>query len=186
MITQEIIQSPIIPYKKLRPNSIDEFLEIFEDVLDLENLENGMELDFLIDTKLGSDKISPTLVLANPKDAKVIASICKEVYDGTYPYKEIEDERMVKKMIESPDNHFILFEVNGEVAGCFRCALDFEHKKGYSGGFMVKKKYQKTLDVTKSIIGSYSWMWKTFEKEILVWYCENRSAHAASQYNTSV
>ena len=186
MITQEIIQSPIIPYKKLRPNSIDEFLEIFEDVLDLENLENGMELDFLIDTKLGSDKISPTLVLANPKDAKVIASICKEVYDGTYPYKEIEDERMVKKMIESPDNHFILFEVNGEVAGCFRCALDFEHKKGYSGGFMVKKKYQKTLDVTKSIIGSYSWMWKTFEKEILVWYCENRTAHAASQYITSV
>jgi len=72
MITQEIIQSPIIPYKKLSPNSVDEFLEIFEDVLDLD-LENGMELDFLIDTKLGSDKISPTLVLAKPKDAKVSA-----------------------------------------------------------------------------------------------------------------
>ena len=184
MITQEIIQSPIIPYKKLSPNSVDEFLEIFEDVLDLD-LENGMELDFLIDTKLGSDKISPTLVLAKPKDAKVIASICKEVYDGTYPYKEIEDEFMVKKMIESPDNYFILFEIDGEVAGCFRCALDFEHKKGYSGGFMVKKKYQKTLDVTKSIIGSYVWMWNTF-KEILMWYCENRTAHTASQYITSV
>jgi len=134
---------------------------------------------------MGSDKISPTLVLAKPKDAKVIASICKEVYDGTYPYKEIEDEFMVKKMIESPDNYFILFEIDGEVAGCFRCALDFEHKKGYSGGFMVKKKYQKTLDVTKSIIGSYVWMWNTF-KEILMWYCENRTAHTASQYITSV
>jgi len=184
MITQEIIQSPIIPYKKLSPNSVDEFLEIFENVLDLD-LENGMDLDFLIDTKMGSDKISPTLVLAKPKDAKVIASICKEVYDGTYPYKEIEDEFMVKKMIESPDNYFILFEIDGEVAGCFRCALDFEHKKGYSGGFMVKKKYQKTLDVTKSIIGSYVWMWNTF-KEILMWYCENRTAHTASQYITSV
>ena len=185
MITQEVIQYPVIPYKKLSPNSVEEFLEIFEDVLDLD-LENGMELDFLIDTKLGSDKISPTLVLAKPKDAKVIANICKEVYDGTYPYKEIEDERMVKKMIESPDNHFILFEINGEVAGCFRCALDFEHKKGYSGGFMVKKKYQQVLDVTKSIIGSYFWMWTTFKKEILMWYCENRTAHAASQYITSV
>jgi len=150
MITQKVIQYPIIPYKKLKPNSVDEFLEIFEEVLDLD-LENGMELDFLIDTKLGSDKISPTLVLAKLKDAKVIASICKEVYDGTYPYKEIEDERKVKKMIESPDNHFILFEINGEIAGCFRCALDFEHKKGYSGGFMVRKKYQKTLDVTEEL-----------------------------------
>ena len=43
----------MIPYKKLKPNSVDEFLEIFEDVLDLD-LENGMDLDFLIDTKLGS------------------------------------------------------------------------------------------------------------------------------------
>ena len=185
MITQEIIQYPIIPYKKLGPNSVDEFLEIFEDVLDLD-LEKGMDLDFLIDTKMGSDKISPTLVLAKPKDAKIIASICKEVYNGTYPYKEIEDERMVKKMIESPDNHFILFEIDGEVAGCFRCALDFENKKGYSGGFMIKKKYQRILDVTKSIIGSYAWMWKTYQKEILMWYCENRTAHAASQYITSV
>jgi hypothetical protein len=185
MITQEIIQYPVIPYKKLSPNSVDEFLEIFEDVLDLD-LENGMELDFLIDTKLGSDKISPTLILAKPKDAKVIASICKEVYEGTYPYKEIEDVHMVKKMIESLDNHFILFEINGDIAGCFRCALDFEHKKGYSGGFMVKKKYQQVLDVTKSIIGSYFWMWKTFKKEISMWYCENRTAHAASQYITSV
>jgi hypothetical protein len=89
MITQEIIQYPVIPYKKLKPNSVDEFLEIFEGVLDLD-LENGMDLDFIIDTKLGSDKISPTLVLAKPKDAKAIASICKEVYDGSYPYKEIE------------------------------------------------------------------------------------------------
>ncbi len=185
MITQEIIQYPIIPYKKLGPNSVDEFLEIFEDVLDLD-LEKGMDLDFLIDTKMGSDKISPTLVLAKPKDAKIIASICKEVYNGTYPYKEIEDERMVKKMIESPDNRFILFEIDGEVAGCFRCALDFENKKGYSGGFMIKKKYQRILDVTKSIIGSYAWMWKTYQKEILMWYCENRTAHAASQYITSV
>jgi hypothetical protein len=185
MITQEIIQYPVIPYKKLKPNSVDEFLEIFEGVLDLD-LENGMDLDFIIDTKLGSDKISPTLVLAKPKDAKAIASICKEVYDGSYPYKEIEDEFSVRKMIESPDNHFVLFEIDGEVAGCFRCALDFEHKKGYSGGFMVKKKFQKILDVTKSIIGSYAWMWKTFKEEILMWYCENRTAHAASQYITSV
>lgn len=51
MITQKIIQYPVIPYKKLKPNSVDDFLEIFEDVLDLD-LENGMELDFRIETRL--------------------------------------------------------------------------------------------------------------------------------------
>lgn len=185
MITQEVITCPVIPYKKLSPNSVDEFLEIFEDVLDLD-LESGMELDFMIDNKMGNNKISPTLVLAKPGDAEEIANICKEVYEGSYPYKEIEDKRKVRRMIESSEHHFILFKMGDYIAGCFRCALDFEHKKGYTGGFMVRKEYQKALDVTKAIIGSYAWMWSTYKKEILIWYCENRTAHAASQYITSV
>ena len=185
MITQEVVSCPIIPYKKLNPVSVDEFLGIFEDVLNLD-LERGMELDFVIDSKLGNNKISPTLVLAKPCDAEDIANICKEVYECSYPYKEIEDKHNVKKMIESPEHHFILFKIGDDTAGCFRCALDFEHKKGYTGGFMVRKEYQKTLDVTKAIIGSYTWMWSTYRKEILMWYCENRTAHAASQYITSV
>jgi len=185
MITQEVITCPVIPYKKLSPNSVDEFLDLFESVLDLD-LERGMELDFMIDSKMGNNKISPTLVLAKPSDAEEIANICREVYEGTYPYKEIEDKRKVRKMIENSEHHFILFKMGDYVAGCFRCALDFEHKKGYTGGFMVRKEYQKTLDVTKAIIGSYVWMWSTYKKEILVWYCENRTAHAASQYITSV
>ncbi|MFX0075668.1 MAG: hypothetical protein ACFE96_09510 [Candidatus Hermodarchaeota archaeon] len=184
MITQEVISSPVIPYKKLNPNSVDEFLEIFENVLDLD-IENGIDLDFEIDSKMGNNKISPTLILAQPWDAEEIANICKEVYEGTYPYKEIEDKREVKKMIQSPEHHFILFKVGEKIAGCFRCVLDFEHKKGYTGGFMVKKEFQKTLDVTKAIIGSYAWMWNTY-KCILIWFCENRTAHAASQYITSV
>ncbi len=185
MITQETISYPIIPYKRLSPKSVDEFLDIFEDVLDL-NLEKGMELDFTIDSKLGSDKISPTLFLAKPKDAVEIATICKEVYEGSYPYKEIEDPDEVKKMIESPEHHFILFKIEEDIVGCFRCALDFEHHKGYTGGFMVRQEYQGIIDVTKSIIGSYTWMWSTYKDEILMWYCENRTAHAASQYITSV
>ena len=183
--TQETISYPIIPYKRLRPKSVDEFLDIFEDVLDL-NLEKGMELDFTIDNKLGSDKISPTLYLAKPKDAFEIANICKEVYEGSYPYKEIEDSQAVKKMIESPEHHFILFKIEEDIVGCFRCVLDFEDHKGYTGGFMVRQEYQGIIDVTKAIIGSYAWMWSTYKDEILMWYCENRTAHAASQYITSV
>ncbi len=162
MITQESITIPVIPHQKLNPNSVDEFLEIFESVLSLD-LENGMELDFTIDSKLGSDKISPTLYLAKPEDAIEIANICKEVYESSYPYKEIEDPRAVKKMIESPENHFILFKIEEDTVGCFRCALDFEHHKGYSGGFMIRKEYQRIIDVTKAIIGSYAWMWSTYK-----------------------
>jgi len=116
MITQEAISVPIIPHQKLNPKSVDEFLEIFEGVLSLD-LESGMELDFTIDSKLGSDKISPTLFLAKPKDAFEIANICKEVYEGSYPYKEIEDPREVKKMIENPEHHFILFKIGEDIVG---------------------------------------------------------------------
>jgi hypothetical protein len=185
MITQEVISVPIIPHQKLNPKSVDEFLDIFENLLSLD-LENGMELDFTIDSKLGSDKISPTLFLAKPKDAIEIANICKEVYEGSYPYKEIEDPLEVKRMIESPEHHFILFKIEDDVVGCFRCFLDFENKKGYTGGFMIRIEYQGIIDVTKSIIGSYAWMWSTYKDDILMWYCENRTAHASSQYITSV
>jgi len=185
MITQEILSRPVISYKSLSPKSVDEFLDIFEDVLSLD-LENGMDLDFVIDSKMGNDKVSPTLVLARPQDAKDISDICKDVYEGSYPYKEIEDELKVRKMIESPEHHFVLFKIGEDTVGCFRCALDFEHRKGYTGGFMVRKEYQGILDVTKSIIGSYAWMWSTYKEKILMWYCENRTAHAGSQYITSV
>ncbi|GAF68479.1 unnamed protein product, partial [marine sediment metagenome] len=185
MITQEAISVPIISHQKLNPRSVEEFLDIFLEVLDLD-LDRGMELDFTIDSKLGSDKISPTLYLAKPKDADEISNICKEVYDNKYPYKEIEDPKEVKKMIESPENHFILFKIEDDIVGCFRCALDFKHHKGYTGGFMVRKEYQGIIDVTKAIIGSYAWMWSSHKDEILMWYCENRTAHAASQYITSV
>ena len=185
MITQEAISIPIIPHQKLNPKSVDEFLNLFEGVLSLD-LESGMELDFTIDSKLGSDKISPTLYLAKPKDATEISNICKEVYENAYPYKEIEDPSEVRKMIESPEHHFILFKIEEDIVGCFRCALDFEHHKGYTGGFMVRKEYQGIIDITKAIIGSYAWMWSTYKDEILMWYCENRTAHASSQYITSV
>jgi len=45
MITQEAISVPIIPHQKLTPKSVDEFLDVFEDLLSLD-LERGMEMDF--------------------------------------------------------------------------------------------------------------------------------------------
>ena len=185
MITQEIIPYPVISFSQLFPSSVDAFLELFKGVLDCSTIEKGMTLDFTIDNRRDSPKVSPVLRLAKPDDADDITNICREVYQGTYPYRELMDESAVREMIESPNHHFILFIVNGLVIGCFRCALDLKKKKGYMGGFMLLEPYQGVIDVVKAIIGSYVWMWSTFP-EILVWFCENRTAHAASQYITAV
>lgn len=183
MITQELLTYPVIPKEYLFPHSIEEFLDAFEGILDLD-IENGIELNFEIEGR-GNEKINPVLRLAKPKDAKEISQICKEVYSKSYPYKQIEDPSYVKKMIKSPNHHFILFMVDEYVAGCFRCEIEEKTKKAYMGGFMLREQFHKNLDVIKAIMGSYYWMWSTF-KDIKVWHCENRTAHTASQFITAV
>ena len=184
MITQELLTYPVIPKEYLFPKTIEEFLDAFEGILDLD-IEKGMELNFLIEGR-NNDKISPILRLAKPKDANEIATICKEVYQNSYPYKQIEDPSHIKKMIKNPEHHFILFMVEEYIAGCFRCEIDFAAKKAYMGGFMLREQFHKNLDVVKAIMGAYYWMWSTFNDDVVVWYCENRTAHATSQYITAV
>ncbi|MHA1194121.1 MAG: hypothetical protein ACTSP9_17840, partial [Promethearchaeota archaeon] len=149
MITQEeILTWPIIPREYLYPKSIEDFLANFEEILDLD-IETGMELDFFIEGREASTKISPVLKLARIEDAKDIADICKKVYDSSYPYHEMEDEKVIKKLIKDPHHHFILFKVGKYSAGCFRCAIDYEEKKGYMGGFMLRKQFHGVVDVIK-------------------------------------
>jgi hypothetical protein len=184
MITQELLTYPVIPKEYLFPKTIEEFLDAFEGILDLD-IDKGMELNFIIEGR-NNDKISPILRLAKPQDAHEIATICKEVYKNSYPYKQIEDPSHIKKMIKRPEHHFILFMVDEYIAGCFRCEIDFEIKKAYMGAFMLRKQFHKNLDVVKTIMGAYYWMWSTFNEKVIVWYCENRTAHATSQYITAV
>ena len=106
MITQELLTYPVIPKEYLFPKTIEEFLDAFEGILDLD-IEKGMELNFLIEGR-NNDKISPILRLAKPKDANEIATICKEVYQNSYPYKQIEDPSHIKKMIKTQDIFFVI------------------------------------------------------------------------------
>ncbi|MFW9947128.1 MAG: hypothetical protein ACFFDX_09900 [Candidatus Odinarchaeota archaeon] len=185
MITKKVVPY-IVQREELFPSTIDEYLNSLTPLVNV-NISSGAYYPFELEHRLGNTKINPYLRIARPDDASTIADICKEVYENSYPYKEIEDEIYVRRMIENPNHHFILFETeSGDNAGCFRCALDFEHKKGYMGGFMIRKKYQTKLDVVRAIMGSYIWMWNSFKDDILVWYCENRTAHASSQYITAV
>lgn len=186
MISQEPVSTNIISMEKLFPDSIEQYLDSTLAAIQ-QDINSQFNLNFEIQPRAPHRKFTPVLTIAKPDDALNIANICKEVYEGSYPYREMEDPEYVREMINSPKHHFILFKTKeGEPAGCFRCALDFEHKKGYMGGFMIRKKFQGDLDVVKAIMGSYMWMWTTFKDEILVWWCENRTAHTASQYITAV
>ena len=185
VISQELLLEPIIRYDQLFPRTVDEFLEIFQGVIDLD-IETGITLDFIINPRESEFKIVPKLKLAEPKHAKDIVAIFEDVYDHSYPFKDFLDKEKVAAMIKSTEYNFILFMVNKEIEGCFKCFLDFEHRKGYIGALMVKKKYQGILDFTKAIIGSSYWAFSIYREVIDVWYCENRTAHASSQYSTGV
>ena len=121
------------------------------------------------------------LRLAKPEDAKEITEIYKELYNGTYPYKEMEDIEEVKSMIQDPNIQWIIYQDPFyNIAGCITFVLDFENKRGYIRGFMLKKKYQKQIDITKAMIGSMIGMIYKFKDAIFNWYVENRTAHAKS------
>jgi len=186
MLSKETVSIPGISLNELFCVSTDEFLRPFEDVID-PDIHKGMHLDFQIDDRAHINKINPILRLARPEDAKDIIEIYRELYDGTYPYKEMEDEQEVRKMIQDPTIQWIIYQdPSFNVAGCITFVLDFENKRGYIRGFMLKKEYQGSIDITKAMIGSMIGMCHKYKNEVYTWYVENRTAHAKSQYSMRV
>ena len=186
MLSEETVTIPGISLDELFCVSTDEFLRPFEDVID-PDIHKEMYLDFEISDRSHAHKINPVLRLARPEDAKEIVEIYKELYNGTYPYKEMEDEQEVRKMIQEPTIQWIIYQdPSFNIAGCITFFLDFENKRGYIRGFMLKKEYQGCIDITKAIIGSMIGMCHKYKNEIYIWYVENRTAHAKSQYSMRV
>ena len=150
-------------------------------------LRKGYKLDLPVLERTETNKINPLLKLAEPSDAEEIVGIYEELYEGTYPYKEMEDLDEVRNMIMQDNFKCILFYTpSNEIAGCVKFSLDYDNKRGYIRGFMVKKAFQGKIDVVKAFIGSMVGMYSTYRGEILVWYVENRTAHAKSQYSMCV
>lgn len=160
----------------------NQFLSQF-DSFRSENVFSGEPLDFELSDRLNNNKIPPILDLAKPEEAKEILKIYQDLFFGTYPYREMNNELEIKKMIMNPSVQWVTFKTpNGNIAGCVTYVLDFFHKRGYIRGFMLKKKYQGNFDIIKAMIGSMIGMCCTFKNKILLWYVENRTAHTSSQY----
>ena len=184
MLSDEIVNDSTVSLNELFPNYTEQFLKPFEQLVD-PDIHKGIYLDFELSDRIHKHKkISPMLRLAKLDDAKEITEIYKELYNGTYPYKEMEDIDEVRKMIQDPNVQWIIYQDPlYNTAGCITFVLDFENKRGYIRGFMLKKKYQKRIDITKAMIGSMIGMIYKFKDTIFNWYVENRTAHAKSQYS---
>ena len=186
MLSKQIYSEKTVSLKELFPNFTHEFLEPFKGIVG-DKFKHNLQLDFNIVGKKRSHKVSPILRLARPEDAEGIIEIYKELYDGTYPYKEMENIDEVRKKIEDPNIQWIIYQdPSFNIAGCITFVLDFDNKRGYIRGFMLRKKYQGYIDITKAMIASMLGMLHKFKDIIYVWYVENRTAHSKSQYSMAV
>ncbi len=170
--------------KKIK--TIDEFLELYKENIS-PDFQNILKLNFQIKIGKPSQKINPIIHLAKPEDSKEIIQIFRDIYKGTYPYKQMEEDQGVKKMIIDPNYQWFLFKINSiETVGCFGAHLELEKKRGFLYGFIIKEKYQKTIDIFKAFIGCVIFLWKTYKSKILLWYGEMRTNESSSQFFTSL
>ncbi|TFG03533.1 MAG: hypothetical protein EU542_01705 [Promethearchaeota archaeon] len=135
----------------------------------------------------GRHIISPKLQLATSTDASEITNTFKEVYKGTYPYKQMEDINEVQKMIESEDSHWLLFKDHlDKIMGCVGFQIDLINKDGRFFGFALRKEYQGKFDIIKVMIAGLASILSQYKDKILYWTCEARTAHNKAQYLTQI
>ena len=88
-VSEENVTNSVISLNELFPNFTNQFIKPFENVLN-PDICNGMSLDFELCDREQKNKVNPILRLAKLQDAQEIVGIYKELYNGTYPYKEME------------------------------------------------------------------------------------------------
>jgi GNAT superfamily N-acetyltransferase len=145
------------------------------------NLENG--ITFPNKSRSKAQKVTPTIQTAKPEEAQIISEIFKQVYQNTYPYKEMENPQEIRKMIEDPDYTWMVFKINeDEIIGCVAVKFEISIKSVYLHGFAMKKEYQGTTSLPKLVVAAWTVLLKKYEKKALIWFGEARSAHSKSQF----
>ena len=174
MLTNKLIERPII--------TIEDYLEHFKGFNSL-NLEKEISFDFEWDFRQPSNKITPMIQLAKPKDAKKIVDLFLNTYLGMYPYREVQSIDEMRNMIKDPSYHWFLFKIKPNIfVGCFGVHLEFEKKKAFYFGFIIKENYRRFIDSVRAFAGSLYVLYKIYKENILIWYSETRTAHNTSQY----
>jgi len=182
MLANESIVIPSMEYEDIFSDYIFEFVQTLN-YRECFDIINGDRLEFSIVGRDRPHKINPIIKTACPEDVKDIIAIYQDIYDNSYPYKEMEDPDEVLAMVESNNVEFFVFQdANGENIGCFTLVLDFEDKMGYTRGLNIRKKYLGKVDVLKAFMGCFLSACKKYDGKIFRWYGESRTAHTNSQY----
>ncbi|MFX1237239.1 MAG: hypothetical protein ACFE8P_05900, partial [Promethearchaeota archaeon] len=183
MVVQSYLSGFLISRTEVLSDYTQSYLDSFKfrNVIDL---GRRIQFKFTIRERQKVKKINPVIRKAKVKDAEEIVFMYKEIYKDSYPYKEMENIENVRQMIASENIEWLIFEhpITKESCGCFTLVLDFEDKKGYTRGFIMKKKYEGKMDVIKAFLASFIAMYIKYEGKILRWYGESRTAHSKSQY----
>ncbi|MFX1327506.1 MAG: hypothetical protein ACFE91_05105 [Promethearchaeota archaeon] len=171
-----------VSYDNMFMNFTQKFLQSFEEIADCD-FQAGTYFDFEIEGRAQKKRINPLIRKANLEDINEIVFIYRDIYENSYPYKEMEDRDEIKIMLESPNVEWLIFEtISGEIVGCFTFILDFAKKLGNIRGFVIKKKFLGKVDIMKMAMGSIIAMYKKYNDKIFRWYGECRTAHTKSQY----
>jgi hypothetical protein len=172
----------VVSYDDMFMKFTQQFLQSFEEIAST-NFQEGTFLDLEIEGRNNKKRINPIIRKANVKDIDEIIFIYQDIYDNTYPYKEMEDRKEILKMVHSLNVEWLIFETKDrEIVGCFTFILDFEKKLGNIRGFNLKKKFLGKLDIMKMAMGSIITMYKKYNDKIFRWYGECRTAHSKSQF----
>jgi len=159
--------------------SVQDFLQTYDKYRDL-SLEDGISFPKRSGSK--EQRETPTVQFAKPEEAQGIAEIFKQVYQNTYPYKELENPQEIRKMIEDPNYHWIVFKINeNEVIGCAGIKFNASVKSVYLHGFTVKKEFQGLSSLPKLLMAAWVALLKKYEKRVFMYFGEARSAHSKSQ-----
>ncbi|MFX1305290.1 MAG: GNAT family N-acetyltransferase [Promethearchaeota archaeon] len=171
-----------VSYDEMFMNFTQQFLQSFEKIANCD-FQVGTHFDFEIEGRTQKKRINPLIRLATPEDIDEIIFTYRDIYEDSYPYKEMEDPGEIRRMIKSPKVEWLIFEtLSGEIVGSFTFILDFEKKLGNIRGFVIKKKFLGKVDIMKMAMGSIIAMYKKYNDRIFRWYGECRTAHTKSQH----
>ncbi len=182
MLSEEIVPNSVVSYDDMFMNFTQQFLQSFQKIAN-SDFKTATSFDLKIKGRSEKKRINPMIRLAKPEDIDEIIFIYKDIYDNTYPYKEMEDREEIRKMLHSPNVEWLIFEtLEHEIVGCFTFMLDFNKRMGNIRGFNLKKKFLGKLDIMKMAMGSIIAMYRKYNDRIFRWYGECRTAHSKSQY----
>jgi hypothetical protein len=120
-------------------------------------------------------------------DAKAIVEVYRDIYKGTYPYKEMLNEDYIYSTFTDPSYYWNIFTIPSIcgiplVVGCFTIVIDLIQKRAYMRGLNIRLEYQRKVHVRELSYAMIRRFFTEHQGEVFNWYNESRTEHDVVQY----